>query len=64
MSASLLIPNDPRDKKEWWFSYYTPKRIRHQNLQIHLIKDLPIRDILEVGPAGGYVTSLLANIGY
>ena len=64
MSVSSLIPNDPRDKKEWWFSYYTPKRIRHQNLQIHLIKDLPIRDILEVGPAGGYVTSLLANIGY
>lgn len=29
-----------------------------------MIKDLDISRILEVGPAGGYVTALLANIGY
>jgi hypothetical protein len=57
-------PLDPLRNKEWWYSYYTAKRIRHQNLQLHLIKGLPIRNILEVGPAGGYVTALLKNVGY
>ena len=55
---------DPLRNKAWWFGYYSPKRIRHQNVQIHMIGDLDVRNILEVGPAGGYVTALLANIGY
>lgn len=54
----------PLRNKEWWYGYYSPKRIRHQNIQIHMIRDLDVQAILEVGPAGGYVTALLKNIGY
>lgn len=64
MNANSAKLDDPLRNKEWWDSYYTPKRIRHQNLQIHLIKNLAAKNILEIGPAGGYVTALLKNIGY
>lgn len=47
-----------------WHAYYTQKRIVHQWLQVHLLKDLPVQRVLEIGPYHGLVTAMLANAGY
>lgn len=47
-----------------WLSYYSRKRIVHQWMQVHLLGATDCRTVLEVGPALGFVTSLLVNIGY
>jgi hypothetical protein len=47
-----------------WHAYYTEKRIVHQWTQVHLLRDLPVHRILEVGPHIGLVTAMLASAGY
>jgi SAM-dependent methyltransferase len=50
----------PRD----WVQYYTRKRIVHQWTQVDLLNAVECRRVLEIGPALGLVTALLANAGY
>jgi hypothetical protein len=50
--------------KQAWLTYYSRKRIVHQWTQVHLLAMVECRRILEIGPALGLVTSMLANIGY
>jgi hypothetical protein len=47
-----------------WHRYYSEKRIVHQWMQVHLLKDLPVRRVLEIGPYLGAVTAMLSNAGY
>jgi len=47
-----------------WLAYYTEKRIVHQWMQLNMLADLDCRRVLEVGPALGLVTAMLANAGY
>ncbi|HLT78404.1 MAG TPA: class I SAM-dependent methyltransferase [Ferrovibrio sp.] len=47
-----------------WHAYYTEKRIVHQWMQVHLLQDLPVRSVIEIGPYLGLVTAMLANAGY
>ncbi len=47
-----------------WYQYYTEKRIVHQWFQIHLLENLGVETVLEVGPNLGLVTAMLANAGY
>lgn len=56
----MAEPNSPAA----WIQYYSRKRILHQWTQVHLISTVPCRRILEIGPALGLVTALLANAGY
>lgn len=52
------------DFRARWHAYYSEKRITHQWLQVDLLKDLPVRNVLEVGPYLGLVTAMLASAGY
>ena len=52
------------DDRRRWHAYYTEKRIVHQWFQVHLLKDLDVDRVLEVGPFLGLVSALLANAGY
>ena len=57
--------NNPIARRAEWFRYYSEKRITHQWLQVHLLKNLyDIDSILEVGPGLGLVSSMLHNAGY
>lgn len=47
-----------------WHAYYTEKRMVHQWMQVHLMADLPVRRVLEIGPHLGLVTAMLASAGY
>jgi hypothetical protein len=47
-----------------WFQYYSEKRIVHQWFQVKLLEHLPVRRILEIGPALGVPTALLATAGF
>ena len=47
-----------------WHRYYSAKRIGQQWFQVHLLEDLPVRRVLEVGPYLGLVTAMLDNAGY
>lgn len=47
-----------------WLRYYSPKRIHEQLLQIHMLKDVAVRSVLEVGPYYGLVTAMLDNAGF
>ena len=47
-----------------WHDYYNEKRIGQQWFQVHLLKGLPVRRVLEVGPYLGLVTAFLDNAGY
>lgn len=47
-----------------WHRYYSAKRIGQQWLQVNLLKGLPVRKVLEVGPYKGLVTAMLDNAGY
>ncbi len=50
--------------RERWHEYYSEKRIVHQWFQVHLLEDLPVRTVLEIGPYLGLVTAMLASAGY
>ena len=69
-NASFVTASDParpgpsEARLDRWFGYYTTKRIGHQWQQVELLRGLPVRAILEVGPALGLVTALLDNAGY
>jgi 2-polyprenyl-3-methyl-5-hydroxy-6-metoxy-1,4-benzoquinol methylase len=52
-----------RQKAEW-LSYYSRKRIVHQWTQLDLLGSIECQKILEIGPALGLVTAMLANAGY
>lgn len=54
----------PEEQRRRWHAYYTEKRIVHQWFQVHLLRDLPVVRVLEVGPYWGLVTAMLANAGY
>jgi hypothetical protein len=47
-----------------WLAYYTEKRVVHQWMQLNMLAGLECRRVLEVGPALGLVTAMLANAGY
>jgi hypothetical protein len=47
-----------------WHAYYTEKRIVHQWFQVHLLKDLDVERVLEVGPFLGLASAMLDNAGY
>ncbi len=65
MLAAMKIPppNDPGFQTAW-HDYYSEKRIAHQWLQVALLRDLPIRSVLEIGPYLGLVTAMAASAGY
>ena len=50
--------------KRQWYAYYSEKRIVHQWFQVKLLENLPVQRIMEIGPAYGVPTALLANAGY
>ncbi|MDA9600402.1 hypothetical protein N9S07_01325 [Nitrosomonadales bacterium] len=50
--------------KRQWYAYYSEKRIVHQWFQVKLLENLPVQDVLEIGPAYGVPTVLMANAGY
>ena len=52
------------DGRAAWTAYYTAKRIGQQWLQVQLVNELPVANLLEVGPYLGLVTALLDNAGY
>lgn len=56
------MPQDPRRAE--WFRYYSGKRIYHQWFQVHLLRDLDVTRVLEVGPGLGLVTAMLGNAGF
>ncbi len=61
------MPNDADDLAAYqrrWHDYYSEKRIVHQWMQVHLLDDLPVRRVLEIGPYYGLVTAMLENAGY
>jgi 2-polyprenyl-3-methyl-5-hydroxy-6-metoxy-1,4-benzoquinol methylase len=47
-----------------WRAYYSAKRIVHQWTQLDLLARTEARRVLEIGPAYGLVTAMLANAGY
>lgn len=52
-------------RRKEWFRYYSEKRIGHQWLQVHLLRDIEkIKSVFEVGPGLGLVSSMLHNAGY
>ena len=54
----------PQSYRQEWFRYYSGKRITHQWFQVHLLKDLPIERVLEIGPGLGLVTAMLRHAGF
>jgi hypothetical protein len=50
--------------KAEWLAYYSRKRVIHQWTQLYLLGGTDCSNVLEIGPALGFVTSLLVNIGY
>ena len=55
---------DKRVSPAEWRAYYTEKRILHQWMQLDLLAGTQARRVLEIGPAYGLVTAMLANAGY
>jgi len=51
-------------QKRQWYAYYSEKRIVHQWFQVKLLENLPVQRIIEIGPAYGVPTALLANAGF
>lgn len=71
MTRELLTPetrdaldDDHERRRAEWHLYYSEKRIVQQWMQVHLLADLPIRRVLEVGPYLGLATAMLDNAGY
>ena len=56
--------NKQKDFRQRWHAYYSRKRLSHQWFQVDLLKDLPVQNVLEVGPYLGLVTAMLASAGY
>lgn len=56
--------NDLAAYQRRWHDYYSEKRVVHQWMQVHLLDDLPVRRVLEIGPYLGLVTAMLENAGY
>ena len=56
--------DDAAARRREWFRYYSEKRIGHQWLQAHLLKDLAVERVLEVGPGLGLVSAMLHNAGF
>lgn len=54
----------PVNGRAAWHAYYSEKRIVHQWMQVDLLKNLPARRVLEIGPHLGLVTAMLATAGY
>lgn len=52
------------DERRRWHAHYTDRRVQHQWFQVHLLKDLDVHKVLEVGPQLGLVSAMLANAGY
>src|SRR6185437_10040654 len=50
--------------RDEWIAYYSQKRIVHQWTQLSLLTRVSAQRVLEVGPAMGLVTAMLANAGY
>lgn len=55
---------DASSRKEEWFRYYRVKDLSHQFTQVHLLKDLDVESVLEIGPHLGFVSALLTNAGF
>lgn len=55
---------DPHERQHEWFRHYSEKRIVHQWLQVHLLADLEVERVLEIGPGLGLVSAMLANAGF
>ena len=55
---------DQTERRAEWHRYYSAKRITHQWLQVHLLADLAVETVLEVGPYLGVVSAMLDNAGY
>ena len=53
-----------RERLAEWHRYYSAKRIGQQWTQVHLLRDLPVQTVLEVGPYMGLATALMDNAGY
>ena len=47
-----------------WLTYYSQKRVVHQWTQLDMLSGTGCRRVLEIGPARGLVTAMLANAGY
>ncbi len=59
------MTHDPHSMHRYdWYQYYSEKRIVHQWFQVKLLEKLPVRRILEIGPALGVPTALLATAGF
>ena len=56
--------SDGARKKAEWLAYYSRKRVIHQWTQLYLLGATDCHTVLEIGPALGFVTSLLVNSGY
>ena len=55
---------DQAQRRAEWHRYYSGKRITHQWLQVHLLADLAVETVLELGPYLGVVSAMLDNAGY
>ena len=53
-----------RERLAEWHRCYSAKRIGQQWTQVHLLKDLPVQTVLEVGPYMGLATAMMDNAGY
>ena len=54
----------PQSYRREWFRYYSAKRITHQWFQVHLLEDLAVESVLEIGPGLGLVTAILRHAGF
>ena len=64
MEAALLPPMPNSFSPAEWRAYYSEKRVVHQWTQLDLLAGTEARRVLEIGPAYGLVTAMLANAGY
>ena len=46
------------------FRYYSEKCIGHQWFQLHLLDNLNVQSVIEIGPSLGLVSAMLANAGF
>ena len=56
------MSDEIRQKK--WHQYYSEKRIVHQWMQVHLLENLKVSRVLEIGPYLGLVSAMIRNAGY
>lgn len=63
-AGEFRFPDTPEEYRRRWYAYYSEKRIVHQWFQVHLLQDLDVRRVLEIGPYLGLVTTMLSHAGY